>query len=131
MNLSNDDKLKEILPPKMFEILKAVKENNIHPNTLIRACYELGKAKKNKRSASVTIACGKGIEELVVVNAKTKQSDNLTEAIKCAGVDEVDILRGLYLMANIKRFTGWGSVVYLWQNKRLVQVVQEQRYKVE
>ena len=66
---------------------------------MIRACYELGKAKKNKRSASVTIACGKGIEEVVVVNTGETKSDNLAEAMKCAGVDEVDLLRGLYLMA--------------------------------
>jgi hypothetical protein len=109
--------------------LSAVKKNDLNPDTLIRACYELGKAKKSKRCNSVTIVCGKGLEE-VSAGTEGKTGDRLGEAMNSAGVDEVDLMRGLYLMANIKRFSGWGSVVYLWQNKRLVQVVQEQRYKV-
>lgn len=132
-DLSNNEKIKQILNasyPKLWELLSAVKQNDLNPDTLIRACYELGKVKKSKRCASVTITCGRGLEE-VVVNQVGETSEPLTEAMGHAGVDPVDLLRGLYLMANIRRISGWGSVVYLFQDKHLVQVVQEQRYKIK
>lgn len=46
-----------------------------------------------------------------------------------AGAKPIDIMRGLYLLANIKRFSRWGKVTFLMQDGRVVRVQQEQGYK--
>jgi hypothetical protein len=127
MNLSNDDQLKAILDvadPKIWELLQAVKENDVDLCLLTKTCHEIGEAKKSKRSVNIVV--GKGVQEVLAC-----KDDVLTEAMNKAGTGGVDLLRGLFLGANIRRMSGWGKVVYIYQDKKLVHVAQEQGYKVE
>jgi len=62
-------------------------------------------------------------------------SDNsvgyLQYPIANAGLKPIDVMRALYLLSNIKRFSRYGKVVFLMQDGRVVRVQQEQGYMLE
>jgi hypothetical protein len=55
----------------------------------------------------------------------------IKEALDVTSIDIDLLLKSLYLIANVKRFTKWGKVSLIIQNGVVVRVQQEQGFKTE
>lgn len=109
-DLSNDDqahKLLESISPQLAEIKKLMDEMQVDPEIVVN------------------------IIKGVAINKEEEGAGYLQYPIINAGAKPIDILRGLYLLANIKRYARWGKVVFLMQDGRVVRVQQEQGYKLD
>jgi hypothetical protein len=108
MNLSNDDQAMSLLSkiaPELVEIKQLMEQLKIEPDLVSETIKGLALSGKDN---------GIGYLEHPILNA---------------GAKPLDVLRGMYLLANIKRFSKWGKVTFLMQDGRVVRVQQEQGYK--
>lgn len=54
---------------------------------------------------------------------------DVLEAIESNNIDPQQLVHSLFLLGNIRRFTGWGKIVWLVQDKQIVRIDQEQGFK--
>lgn len=135
MDLSNNDQMKTILEtgaPGLWELKELLDKYEVDVDSLQNFVIELGRAKQSATTTKVTmLVSDKKIKGIFADNSELSKGDNMFySAIVNAGLDTVNLMRGLYLLANIKRFTKWGKVVFLMQDGVVVRVDQEQGYKV-
>ena len=136
MNLSNDDQMFAILSkgaPELLEVYQAMKANDVDAKTLVSVCGGIAEASKSKVSSVVNIHVDN--KRVTGITQKHTDAESWNEAIAEAkvrsGISDEYLLKGLFLIANVKNISGWGKVVYLIQNKEIVRVTQEQGFKVE
>ena len=110
MDLSNDQQAQDLLSkvaPELVEIRRLMQEFKIEA----------------------------GVVEEMIRGAALSSDNNgigyLQHPILNAGARPIDVLRGMYLLANIKRLSKWGRVTFLMNDGKVVRVQQEQGYKTD
>lgn len=53
------------------------------------------------------------------------------EAMEETQIDQATLIKGLFLLKNIQRFSRWGKVTFLVQDGQIVRVEQTQGFKTE
>lgn len=135
MNLSNDDQMFTILSkgaPELLEVYQAMKANDVDAKTLVEVSENIGQVAKSKVPSSVNIH----IENKKVIGVSCKAvasdwDDTIKEAIAKSGVSEDILVKGLFLLANVRNISKWGKVTFLVQEGETVRVQQEQGFKVD
>jgi len=135
MNLSNDDQMFTILSkgaPELLEVYKAMKANDVEPKTLIDVCEGIKKANKTKKPTSVSIHLQDKKVSGVTTSIKEENTDtaSIQDAMHFSGITEDWLLKGLFLIGNVRNVSKWGKVVYLIQDGQIVKVDQEQGFKL-
>lgn len=136
MDLSNKDQAEKLLKavaPELLEMREAMERAEIKPEVMLEFISEVAKSKQTRNKQHVTLHIDKGKEQGVTagIESEEKKDNYLYDAMANAGVHPTDIVRGLYLLANIRRFSKWGKVIYLMQDGQVVRVAQEQGYKLD
>lgn len=54
---------------------------------------------------------------------------DVIQAMEVNGIEPQKLIESLFLLGNIRRFTGWGKITWLIQDKEVVRIDQEQGFK--
>lgn len=135
MNLSNDDQMFTILSkgaPDLLEVYKAMKASDVDSDTLVKVCENIQKASKTKKPSTISIHL---LDKKVTgvthsINEEVENNGSIQDAMHFSGITEDWLLKGLFLIGNIRNVSRWGKVVYLIQDGQIVKVDQEQGFKL-
>lgn len=135
MNLSNDEQMFTILSkgaPDLLDVYKAMKASDVASDTLIQVCEAIKRANKTKNPTMVNIHLQNNKVTGVTVSTENdiKDDGSIKDAMRFSGVTEDWLLKGLFLIGNVRNVSRWGKVVYLIQDGQIVKVDQEQGFKL-
>ena len=74
--------------------------------------------------------CARLEEYLNTIKEENTDTASIQDAMHFSGITEDWLLKGLFLIGNVRNVSKWGKVVYLIQDGQIVKVDQEQGFKL-